>query len=150
MSSFSSPPCLACPGFSDCATCAMHLQCPQLTFHPPSRGGPAERLLWAAQATKEAEYRDKVADLKARIDSNTARRTAEQEHENTAKVECSPPAMMRCLHSRLASLCWSKADSANHSQCMGLPNRAVLGVRARWCEACHPCSCGKTQPGGTS
>ncbi|CAK0744637.1 hypothetical protein CVIRNUC_001563 [Coccomyxa viridis] len=38
------------------------------------------------KATKEAEYRDKVADLKARIDSNTARRTAEQEHENTAKL----------------------------------------------------------------
>ena len=94
MSSFSSPPCLACPGFSDCATCAMHLQCPQLTCHPPSHGGPAERLSWAAQATKEAEYRDKVADLKARIDSNTARRTAEQEHENTAKVERLPPGMM--------------------------------------------------------
>ena len=38
------------------------------------------------QATKEAEYRDKVADLKARIDSCTARRNAEQEHEATAKV----------------------------------------------------------------
>ena len=111
MSSFLSPSCLACPAFSDSASCAMHSQCLQLTSHPPSLGGPAERLSWAAQATKEAEYRDKVADLKARIDSNTARRTAEQEHENTAKVENLPPGVMRCLHSRLASLRLSKAGS---------------------------------------
>lgn len=39
-----------------------------------------------AQATKEAEYREKVADLKARIDSCTARVTSEEEQVNTAKV----------------------------------------------------------------
>ena len=40
----------------------------------------------ALQATKEAEYREKVADLKARIDSCTARVNSEEEQVNTAKV----------------------------------------------------------------
>jgi hypothetical protein len=62
----------------------------------------AKTLLPALQATKEAEYRDKVADLKARIDSCTARRNAEQEHEATAKVnhrlclQCCPDDC--CMH----------------------------------------------------
>ena len=38
------------------------------------------------QATKEAEYRERVADLKTRIDSCTARVNAEEEQVNTAKV----------------------------------------------------------------
>ena len=50
-----------------------------------------------SQATKEAEYRDKVADLKARIDSCTARRNAEQEHEATAKVRHHRTLLLTCI-----------------------------------------------------
>jgi hypothetical protein len=38
------------------------------------------------QATKEAEYREKVADLKTRIENCSARVQAEEEQVNTAKV----------------------------------------------------------------
>ena len=100
----------------------------QLTAHQSSHGGPAERLSWAAQATKEAEYRDKVADLKARIDSNTARRTAEQEHENTAKVACLPPGISRCLHSILCLLTLEQGRPCNVFSMHGRSGRAFSGV----------------------
>ncbi len=45
-------------------------------------------VLWCAheQATKEAEYREKVADLKQRIESCAARVATEEEQANTAKA----------------------------------------------------------------
>lgn len=70
--------------------------------------GPAKSFEWwldtcwcvAGQATKEAEYREKVADLKARIDSCTARVNSEEEQVNTAKVV--PLFHSRCHQSLLS------------------------------------------------
>jgi len=44
------------------------------------------------QATKEAEYRERVADLKARIDSYQERIAAEEGHCRSAKARRPPPA----------------------------------------------------------
>ncbi len=53
----------------------------------PERGGVSGFLPGVPdQATKEAEYRERVADLKARIDSCTARVAAEEEQVATAKA----------------------------------------------------------------
>ena len=49
-------------------------------------------MLASEQATKEAEYREKVADLKQRIESCAARVATEEEQANTAKVCETKPA----------------------------------------------------------
>ncbi len=55
-----------------------------------------------SQATKEAEYREKVADLKLRIDSCGQRVAAEEEQVATAKVR---RASSGATHPRQRSCC---------------------------------------------
>lgn len=65
------------------------------------------------QATKEAEYRERVADLKARIDSYQERIAAEEGHCRSAKVRWSllvvnhpSEAMPLTTTTAVACQCW--------------------------------------------
>lgn len=73
------------------------------------------------QATKEAEYRERVADLKARIDSYQERIAAEEGHSRSAKVRAYPGPRYKSSASPVFAAEEGRCRSARIRQGSGLP-----------------------------
>lgn len=81
------------------------------------------------QATKEAEYRERVADLKSRIDSCTQSVAAEEAQVATAKARrCLPLSSSSMCPTACCACCAQGGASRNLPAKLGFGASVLLGV----------------------